>query len=744
MMKKQFPWRSQLSIKHYASSIGIYALCILMLSGLSMSISSCKDDDDDKNSSEQRNDDADPLDTDEAETAWRWLSVLTSTEALTNDWSKKTYEPTVGVPSENNANTRIVVVTSLDEAKTKFASLAGVSADLLGGEYTAKQSGVGRLTWTPSKAGAQNLAEVAVDTKLIPKLQKIVYCTHDQVGDNANVTGTAFYRLGDVVEDKDGYYWVCVRPSFQQGDKGKSHWINIFNAGEYGKYNGNYVPIPEKNIKSKWNKKWAGNDVTILLPTQLKYSREHLYNLSNLIWALLKPQDYENKVDGNAKPLNPGLCDFEYKYHGKKFLTKVSDYWEENGIWLKLFGHSRQEMSQLMTINFFYQGYSWISGNNATLWNYRSTGYEKTITGSDSKDEEKYDMTKGFDITRYAHSENADYFVGPADFSSQLDDVMEGYWVVRYKTGKDIFSNYDYFAPMTNCTDVYRYNEKTGKKEKTNIEEENEITLDENAPLVEPKVGCIVGSDGKFYKDLSVTKKLKVNAEAVVLYVGNKYAESNRVYAGAEDWRYNGLAMKLGDLAYTGQVLISDQVCYRKYSDPSRWASIRNGLAINEIFKSGGCKEDPKMTYGHKAYHPFTNDPDDKWPSKAGENATKFSPWFTPSVGQWIMALESFGFTWDGKPAEGGKYNFGNGKKGGEAWYKLIQDELKQRFMPIAYMTSTEYSDKEYVCIYVEDDSAYFKLMNKKAAIHRPVFTAFTYGTGPTDSSDLTDYEGEE
>ena len=64
--------------------------------------------------------------------------------------------------------------------------------------------------------------------------------------------------------------------------------------------------------------------------------------------------------------------------------------------------------------------------------------------------------------------------------------------------------------------------------------------------------------------------------------------------------------------------------------------------------------------------------------------------------------------------------------------------------MPNAYMTSTEYSDKEYVCIYVEDDSAYFKLMNKKAAIHRPVFTAFTYGTGPTDSSDLTDYEGEE
>jgi hypothetical protein len=58
-------------------------------------------------------------------------------------------------------------------------------------------------------------------------------------------------------------------------------------------------------------------------------------------------------------------------------------------------------------------------------------------------------------------------------------------------------------------------------------------------------------------------------------------------------------------------------------------------------------------------------------------------------------------------------------------------------------MTSTEYSDKEYVCILVENDVAYFKLMNKKAAVHRPVFTAFTYGTGATDDSDLLDYMGE-
>ena len=270
MSKKTFTWM----------------LMAVMVFGLSFSITSCKDDDDKNN--EQRGEQAEPLDTEEAHTAWRWLCVLTGAEELTDNWQSKTYEPTIGVPSENNANTRLVVVSTLEEAQKKFSALADVDPSRLNAELTINQPGVGKLEWIPSKQGAQNLAEVTVNTKLIPTLQKIVYCTHEQTGLNGSIfgtsfAGTAYYRLGDVVQDDQGYYWVCVRPSFEP-DKGKSHWINIFNAGEYGKYNGNYVPIPEKNIKSKWNKKWAGNDVTILLPTAMihlyrRYTKEYRYSI---------------------------------------------------------------------------------------------------------------------------------------------------------------------------------------------------------------------------------------------------------------------------------------------------------------------------------------------------------------------------------------------------------------------------------------------------------------------------------
>ena len=729
-------------------------LAALML-GFSTGVTSCSDDDDKNN--EQRNEDADPLDTDEARTAFRWLCALTDVQTLADNWSAKTYEPTVGEPSENNANTRLVVVKSLDEARLKFSSLAGVSPDQLSTEVTVSQAGVGKLVWTPSKQGAQNLAEVSVDTKLIPHLQKIIYCTSEQTGLNGlfgvDFAGTAYYRLGDVVQDAQGYYWVCVRPSFER-NKGKSHWINIFNAGEYGKFNGQTVPIPRENIKDKWNKRWAGPNTTIILPTKLKFNREHLFNLSNLIWALLNPEAYTNKVDGKNNPNAPGLCGFEYKFHGEKFLTRVSDFWEEEGIWQKLFGHNRMDMKKLSGMNFFYQGYSWTRGDYATLWRYRSTDYEKTISGSDSKDETTYNMNVGFDITRYAHDPNADRSVGPSEFGTVktelYDDLMEGYWVVRYKTGADLFSNYHYFEEMTNCTTIYNYNQKTGKDVRTDIEEENEISLDNNLPLTAPVVGCIVGSDGQFYKNLKVAQKQKVQPEAVVVYVGNKFAESNRVYPGAENWRYNGLAMKLND-GYPPVTFIhemaSDMICYQRLSDPDYWEQMRNGLAVQQILNNGGCNEDTKLGYSHKALHNFTSYSDDNWPKKTGANADKFSEWFTPSVGQWILALKSFGFSWTPRTTINGReHSFGNGEVGGKKWYDVVNTQAGQKFLSIRYATCSEYSEKEYINIIIEDNTARFVINDKKSTnilARRALFCAFVYGEGATDDSDLTDYSGE-
>lgn len=102
------------------------------------------------------------LDTQEAQTAWRWLCALTNEQTLSDNWAQKTYEPTIGVASEQNALTRLVIVSSIDEAMTDFASMADVEVSRLTSTVTVQTAGVGRLTWTPSPQGAQNLADVAV------------------------------------------------------------------------------------------------------------------------------------------------------------------------------------------------------------------------------------------------------------------------------------------------------------------------------------------------------------------------------------------------------------------------------------------------------------------------------------------------------------------------------------------------------------------------------------------------------
>ena len=624
-----------------------------MLSTLTMS---CKDDDDDKNTSEQRNEDADPLDTDEAQTAWRWLCALTNAETLTNDWASKTYEPTVGVPSENNNNTRIVVVTSLDEAKTKFASLSGAGVSELGGELTVSQGGVGRLTWTPSKAGAQNLAEVAVDTKLIPHLQKIVYCTEDQVGVNGlfstDVDGTAYYRLGDVVEDQDGYYWICVRPSFKQGDKGKSHWINIFNASENGKStSGERKPMPADNVYSKYNNVAKYDNKTILLPTKLKYSREHMHNLANLVYAILHPGDYAKQVgtivDDNHK--NNGLCGFDYQYHGEKFLKKVAKYWDEkttNGrtVWEILFNRSHEDMNKLAILYMYYQGYQWRVGRTGYLWQYEAEmdGFKPTIPDTESQEKELYNLAdEGFDIRLYCSdpdSENSN-LVKEENFSPQFDNGKFTY-VVRYKTGEDLMKDgkYSPYEKLEGCTNIYRYNDKTGAQPHDKLETEK--TIPEDKMLEQPYAGCLVGEDGNFYKSYDDCETNRTVPAAIVVYVGTTCVEKGT--------RYSGLAMALSD-QYRGMdeqrteefVWAGNErsfgFCCSTSNQADKYLAIRDGITRSKAM-SLGCNG----THDHPAYELAP-----AGLTKDVREAKGFSEWFIPSPGQWILALQGMGLTWD-------------------------------------------------------------------------------------------------
>ena len=453
-----------------------------LVCGLSLSVTSCKDDNKDDNESNGGNTDQelvqDATDTDEAMAAYSWLTNMASVEEFTDDWASKTYEPTIGVESQNQANTRIVVVANMDYAKMNFASISGMSISALSATQSQTIDGVGTITWTPSAEGASNLATVDVNTKLIPHLTKIVYCTAEQVGDNgSSFDGTAYYRFGDVIEDRDGYYWVCVKPAFGTGKSAQKqgYWINIINRDPVnGKstLTGKVPPIPTKNIKSKWNKDKAYNYNTILLPTALNSTKDQVHNLSNLVWALLDPQAYQEAVGAD----NIGLGSYEYKYNGKMFCDRVAQKWKELGIWEKLFNRSYDQMKQMKKLNFFYEGYRWHLGmgnvGKVTLQttDQFSTTYLSTLDEDQNHRVELGEKGAGFDIGRYCSDPEQDASCassGKAGYApARQFTATEGYWVVRQKTSKELagtFSTPDVYNNITNTSDTYNYNQSYGK-----------------------------------------------------------------------------------------------------------------------------------------------------------------------------------------------------------------------------------------------------------------------------------------
>ena len=465
-------------------------LMAALLCGLSLTVTSCKDDDDD-NGGNGPGQVVDPTETEEANDAYNWLVNMTDIEDFTDDWASKTYEPTIGVESKNEANTRIVVVADIDYAKMNFASISGLGVDQLSTAQSQTIDGVGTLTWTPSAAGASNLATVDVSTKLIPHLSKIVYCTVDQVGDNfgSDYDGTAYYRFGDVIEDAEGYYWVCVKPAFGTGSapQQQGYWINILNRDpKNGKSSkGTVPPIPTTNIKdyNKSGKDYNGN--TIKLPTKLNSTKEHVHNLNNLVWALLDPEAYQAKANDGI-----GLGGYDYEYNGKKFCLRVAKQWEENHIWEKLFNRTYAQMKDMKKLNFFYNGYHWNVGTTAGVWIHKSTGYESVFKNSMSADDTLFEMEEkgaGFDIRRYCSDPDQNEECAKAAKARYApkeqfpDSGDEGYWVVRQKTSSQIANTVFHpsvYVNLKNTVEIYRYNQAYQKTVGSDepVEEEDDLS----------------------------------------------------------------------------------------------------------------------------------------------------------------------------------------------------------------------------------------------------------------------------
>ena len=607
-------------------------LMAALLCGLSLSVTSCKDDDDDDNKSEEQQQQEQET---QALKFWSVVGQLVSTDDYTTDYQNKTFEPTYGMAESEGSLTRIVETNDMQTAAQRFANLinvgggSAIAIDENTESYTYDDPEVGTMTYT--RGGSPNeWATVDVNIKQIPSLRKIIYRQGNE-GTNAAAVQKAWYRFGDVVKrtvNGKEEYWICVRPAFAPEDKSDSHWVCLNS-------------LPTKNIFN-----YAYQNRTWTVPTGVGTDKENMRNLAEMLFAITYPDEWYNNAnnyhtDGKVWGFTglPIFADFKkakLMYHNNYFWLKVQNAWEKHGIAEKAMDINLGALVDRIHqdgINLLYNGYSWWT---KTSWN--CTLYQASYTNGTSNDKKNLHqetLTKveknmeniKFDCTQMgANMDNYKEFFGDTKYR----------WVVRHATGKELNGG---TQPATTaqlqggCTDVYRYYAEypdEWTKADPNGGNGPEITdapLPPAQALAAPKIGCILGSNGKFYNTVAEAKTTG-DALALVACLNGK----KRVEAGKD---YNGLAVMLKPTELKMFQTEAALDCGVPYLETiNKLSPEKNGIAQTIYFKDG-CGKNHDHPAAKAAYFEAVKGNDD------------FSYAFMPSPGQWVLAIKGLGMTWN-------------------------------------------------------------------------------------------------
>ena len=432
-----------------------------MVCSLSMGVSSCSDDDD-LTEDEQRAKDSDPYGkgTDEGTEFWTVMSQLAGLQSLPDNWRTATFEPTIGEASETNAVERIVMTDDVEQAAMRYAQLIGLNESI--GDvatYSYSSKAVGTLNYT--RTSGSSLATVDVDIKQMPKLKRIVYMTPEQRGNNVGNYTRCYYRFGDVVskvrkEDGKKEYWICVRPAFEPAGKDKSHWISISD-------------VPKSNVYE-----WTRSDgQKVQLPTSIATNWEHVRNFAEMTYAILHPAEYfQNLGENKVKNVFQGFS-ADRGYHNQNFWTRVNNGWDqqkygENGnktMYELLFNMTENELDELTEINLWCKGYSWIMGSSGTLYYY-------TFSGANWRTEKWNKPSLNFKDTSKPAFNIHNYGQKGYDENWEPNHAF----VVRYATGAELSegAKYNTKTKLSNCEDVYVYNQFYGFTDMNVAPEESE------------------------------------------------------------------------------------------------------------------------------------------------------------------------------------------------------------------------------------------------------------------------------
>ncbi|MCR4602396.1 MAG: hypothetical protein K5683_02535, partial [Prevotella sp.] len=561
-----------------------WTLVVMLLTGLSLSNTSCSDDDDE---SEEQKQQEEAKKNNEATIFWSVVGQLADMSSYTEDYQDKTFEPTIGVAENGNELVRVVATNGMAAAVQRFNDLTGANITESTTTYEWKNDAVGTLTWTKGNSN-QTWGTVDVNIKQMPHLQQIIYRDGDQMGENGSFSGAAYYRFGDVISKENGKcteYWICVRPAFGPEKKEDSHWMCIGG-------------LAESNIKVKTN----GNDFSWKVPTGLGSKPEHMRNLAELIFAMLYPAEWSTNLQEN--PSLTVFHDFAHKnlkYHAVPFWDKVYKGWLSKNLFANIFEYStnaaaikalRESIAQV-GLNFLYKGYSW------SLWGNECTLYQANYSGLNLKTESLTE--REVKMVQYPLDITADRTTRDAQLASFFGDntlISHPRFIVRYASGKQLSSTgkFSVKEPIAGCTEVYRY-----YSSQTTLPQEPEVELTKTIENLE--VGDIVAANGKFYGTGFDAVSQGTTPLAIIIYKGqdaDKSYNATMLAMALEDtkflddgvttkWIKDNYTLEPGDLKLIVERGSSDSIITDWSQDMNGYAASRAVLGDENVSEIGAA-----------------------------------------------------------------------------------------------------------------------------------------------------------
>ena len=686
-----------------------WMLMAVVVLGLGMGVTACSDDDDDKKGGQTTEEmGADPYDKHgEAGTAlMTLLSQLATVDSLPDNWRDATFEPSVGMALDaSQPFVRTITVNSAAEAVIRYNSLTDKNLPASTKNDTYTVDGVGTLTLNVA-GGGDVLATIDVNVKQLPKLTQLRLVTTSSIGENGSFKGEPYYHFGDIVKDKDGCHWICVRPAYSPDGKEDTHWMSF--------------QLATSNIK-EYTKK---NRQKQTVPQDLGVQKEKMQYLAQLLAILADPDGYIKKVDNDGNYFNNSTTGLgglaaaampadSLWYVARGYNMSNQQFWKTiapSGISANDF----KECFNHKDVTFVYSSYK-TSGNNIQLPIVTYTGdfYVNAptyATVTNSMDQE-FNIQNTYTVN--GKRGNPNYPLGDA-------------FVVRYKTGKQLSSNWIFNPSATEALpgveEVYRYANWRGT-----------LFCFE---AKDAQMGYVIDDHGHFYPNMQALRNGGFSAIAYVAYVGE---EVNATKQSVEPRNYHGLAISLYD-ATTEPVVWGDKCdadCF-KYGglsthladgDDSDQVNYVDGMwNTTQLFTGCGkghfhdaaraarnfdVTEITRPILGYGLY--FT-------PTDYG-----FSKWFLPTAGQWWLFFNKHYCkmrTFEGGAFPRGKYsNLTEMLKNSGVDLKLASEA--SALYESYYWTSSGYQADSPVYVVFEEDEVYFTskpITEKFTAKVRPWF----------------------